>query len=275
MNNLFSNNSFVVARHSFIILIALSLLITGCSKEPETTTSNLTATVIDNATGKPLANCIVSLKDEMTQTDQNGLFTIKDLQAGNYQINVTKLDSEILYEEHQAAITINNNQDSKVNIKLKRMTQMNTQSFWDSNRSNSGSFEVKSSNRTGPNNNFALLYPSNLEQGPYPVITWGNGTGAIPEFYWGLLKNLASHGFIVIASRSTNTGSGAEMIEGVNWLLEENNNPTSKFHATIDSNNISAAGHSQGGGGALNAGANSKIKTTILIEPGLFGGSTR
>src|SRR6266540_1257504 len=46
----------------------------------------------------------------------------------------------------------------------------------------------------------------------HPVIVWGNGTGATPQIYDGLLRHLASHGFVVAAANTTQSGSGQEML---------------------------------------------------------------
>src|SRR5665811_331154 len=48
---------------------------------------------------------------------------------------------------------------------------------------------------------FTLFRPTDLAQGGlcHPVVTWGNGTGAMPSIYRSLLNQLASHGFVVIA----------------------------------------------------------------------------
>ena len=56
---------------------------------------------------------------------------------------------------------------------------------------------------------FTLYYPTNLGAGGvrHPIVTWGNGTNAVPSQYSGLLNQLASWGFVVIASNSTATGS--------------------------------------------------------------------
>ena len=67
---------------------------------------------------------------------------------------------------------------------------------------------------------YELYYPTDMLEGEHPIITWGNGTFAIPLVYKGLLDHLASYGFVVIASTSTMTGSGEEMLGGVDWLVD-------------------------------------------------------
>ena len=40
----------------------------------------------------------------------------------------------------------------------------------------------------------------------HPIILWGNGTGTTPPTYDGLLRHLASHGFVVAAANTTQRG---------------------------------------------------------------------
>jgi hypothetical protein len=137
------------------------------------------------------------------------------------------------------------------------------------NFSERGSFSTTMTSQDGPNGAFSLYYPEDLGRDglKHPIITWGNGTGAIPVFYGGLLDHWASHGFVVIASNSTMTGSGEEMLRGVDWLISESSSEGSLFFNKISVNAVGASGHSQGGGGTINAGHNPKVKCTAPIQP--------
>jgi hypothetical protein len=119
-------------------------------------------------------------------------------------------------------------------------------------------------------------YPTDL--GPagtkHAVIVWGNGTGASVSTYDTFLRHMASWGFVVAAANTTQSGSGVEMLDGARWLISQSANPASVFYGHIDAANIGASGHSQGGGGALVAGANALIKTTAPISPGPQGDET-
>jgi dienelactone hydrolase len=112
---------------------------------------------------------------------------------------------------------------------------------------------------------FTLFRPMDLRQGGlcHPVITWGNGTGSTPNLYRALLNHLASHGFVVIASNSTNVAQGdpAPMLAGVTWVLEQNADPTSVMYQRIDTTHIGATGHSQGGFATTTAGGDARITT--------------
>ena len=102
----------------------------------------------------------------------------------------------------------------------------------------------------------------------HPVILWGNGTGGSPLDYDGLLRHLASHGFVVVAANTPSAGSGTDMLAGATFLIDENGRPDSRFFQKIDVDDIGASGHSQGGQGAIAAGADPRVDTVIPIEPG-------
>jgi hypothetical protein len=114
---------------------------------------------------------------------------------------------------------------------------------------------------------YEIFYPAVMQDGAHPIITWGNGTLAIPLVYQGLLDHFASYGFVVIASTSSFTGSGQEMLGGVDWLIDENSREGSPFFAKIDIDKVGATGHSQGGGGTINAGTDPRVICTAPIQP--------
>ena len=87
----------------------------------------------------------------------------------------------------------------------------------------------------------------------HPVLAWGNGTGALPPDYDGLLHHLASWGFVVIDVYNRNVGSGAEILGSVQWLAQQNQTPGSPLAGRLDMARVGAAGHSQGATGVINA----------------------
>ncbi|MFJ9779845.1 acetylxylan esterase [Amycolatopsis sp. NPDC101161] len=118
-----------------------------------------------------------------------------------------------------------------------------------------------------------LYYPADITTSTarHPVLIWGNGTGATVEQYEVLFTHLASWGYVVAAANTGQSGSGQEMLDGARYLIAENTRPGSAFRDRIDTTAIAAAGHSQGGGGAIAAGADALVKTTIPIMPGPQG----
>lgn len=101
--------------------------------------------------------------------------------------------------------------------------------------------------------------PRNLEGG-HGVILWGNGTGASPRTYSGLLRHWASWGFVVVAANTSSAGSGRDMLGCLGWLER------STLSAFVDFSKVAASGHSQGGGGAIMAGVDERVATTAPIQ---------
>ncbi len=97
-------------------------------------------------------------------------------------------------------------------------------------------------------------------QSNHAVILWGNGTGATPTSYSGLLSHWASWGFIVVAANTTNAGTGRDMLRCLDWL--EN----SSLSSSADLTKVGTSGHSQGGGGAIMAGVDPRISASAPIE---------
>lgn len=101
-----------------------------------------------------------------------------------------------------------------------------------------------------------------------PVVLWGNGTFGIPGVYRGLLMHWASYGFIVAAANTTQAFTGLEMLAGLNALEAEHAKPGARFHGCVDLRNVCSSGHSQGGGGALNAALDRRVTSVLPIQPG-------
>jgi dienelactone hydrolase len=118
--------------------------------------------------------------------------------------------------------------------------------------------------------NHTYYFPSELGSRGctrHPVIVWGNGTWTTPVVYDQLLTHFASHGFVVAAANTSNAGSGVEMRQGLDNLTTFNNTSGNRFYQKLDLTQVGATGHSQGGGGALEAAKDSRIKTTAPMAP--------
>lgn len=118
-----------------------------------------------------------------------------------------------------------------------------------------------------------LFYPSDIATAnrQHPILIWGNGTGASVSQYAFALSHLASWGFVVAAANTGQSGDGVDMLAGADFLIAEDKRAGSPFYGKIDESKIGAAGHSQGGGGAIVVGADSRVDTTIPIMPGPQG----
>ena len=177
-----------------------------------------------------------------------------------------------------------------------------------------GPFQVASDKNVGPlagaipdpvygnmQQRFNVYRPSDLSQGGFchPIILWGNGHTDNPEpnppsclaanfcgDYRVLMNQLASQGFVVVASLSTivsqpdpATGMLPQLV-GLNWILQQNEDPTSPYYHRLDTTNIGAAGHSEGAGATSVIGSDPRITAIAtmagatampnLHEPALF-----
>lgn len=115
--------------------------------------------------------------------------------------------------------------------------------------------------------------PRDLGQGGvrHPLILWGNGTGAGPSTYGRLLSHWASHGFVVAAAETSNAGTGREMLACLDYLVRENDAPYGTYSGKLNTGRVGTSGHSQGGGGSIMAGQDTRVRTTAPIQPYTLG----
>ena len=126
---------------------------------------------------------------------------------------------------------------------------------------------------------FNVYRPRDLASGYcHPILVWANGHGDNPEqnpplcvvdsaankwcgTYPVLINQLASHGFVVVASLSSTTSRGDPLptIVGLNWLLEQAEVSTSPYYHHLDTAHIGALGHSEGGASTCKAAADPRI----------------
>jgi hypothetical protein len=116
---------------------------------------------------------------------------------------------------------------------------------------------------------YTVFYPGCMPEGQkFPLITWGNGTCAMPEGYGPLLRYVASFGYIVVAANSVQTGGGTQMVKAIDFMFAENKDSKSEFFGKIDEDKVGAMGHSQGGMGTVAAASDARIKSVILWSGG-------
>lgn len=94
-----------------------------------------------------------------------------------------------------------------------------------------------------------------------PIIIWGNGTGASPSTYISGLSHWASHGFVVSAANTSNAGTGTAMLACI----------SAGANVGGDASRVGASGHSQGGGGSIMTGRDSRVDTTAPMQPYTLG----
>ena len=116
---------------------------------------------------------------------------------------------------------------------------------------------------------FTVFYPGIMPEGEkFPLITWGNGTCAMPEGYGPLLRYVASFGYIIIAANNREVGSGLPMTLGIDFMFAENEKQGSEFFGHVDTDKVGAMGHSQGGGATIAAADDPRVKAVIIWNGG-------
>ena len=133
---------------------------------------------------------------------------------------------------------------------------------------------------------FNVYRPNNLAQTGYchPILIWANGYRDNPEQnppdcvvdsganrwcgqYSPLMNHLASHGFVVVAALSTATADGNPLptIAGLDWILEQSEDPSSPYYHHLDTANIGQLGHSYGGMSTCLSAAEPRYKALATI----------
>jgi hypothetical protein len=119
---------------------------------------------------------------------------------------------------------------------------------------------------------YTIFRPACMKDGEtYPVITWANGTCGLTHGYAPLLSGVASHGFVIIASNSTWTGTAPTnkvQLRALDYAAALNEDPDSVLYHKLDLDNIGAMGHSQGAGATATASSDPRIKSIILWNGG-------
>jgi hypothetical protein len=119
---------------------------------------------------------------------------------------------------------------------------------------------------------YTIFRPACMKEGEkYPVITWANGTCGFTHGYGPMLGNLASHGFVVIASNSTWTATAPTntvQLRALDYAEALNNDPASIYYQKLDLGKVGAMGHSQGSTATSVASSDSRIKALILWNGG-------
>ncbi|GMH45401.1 hypothetical protein BSKO_13358 [Bryopsis sp. KO-2023] len=120
--------------------------------------------------------------------------------------------------------------------------------------------------------------------GPFPLIAFSPGFSSKPDFHVRLLHFLASHGYIVIAQRSTHhLGMDLDRSKFLAWkddivtmlssLIEAGNDESSFLHNAIDTTRIGISGHSNGGAMSIPAAVDAienhgiNVKVVVPISP--------
>ncbi|MBR4267250.1 MAG: alpha/beta hydrolase [Bacteroidales bacterium] len=118
------------------------------------------------------------------------------------------------------------------------------------------------------------------KENPLPILVWGNGAcNNSPHEHVNFLNEIASHGYLVVATGFMPSDTGfykgpmsksSQQIESIDWAVKQNSDKNSYLYNKLDTNNIAAAGMSCGGLQTLFNCADSRLKTIMICNSGLF-----
>ena len=121
-----------------------------------------------------------------------------------------------------------------------------------------------------------------LGKNKLPIVAFGNGSCRNDgSAYFNLLAEVASHGFLVIATgpiggsatpvpRGTRASTPTQLTEAIDWAVAENARPSSKYRGRLDTKAVAVMGHSCGSMQALEVAGDPRIKTAVILNGGVF-----
>ena len=136
---------------------------------------------------------------------------------------------------------------------------------------NKNYMEVEYIKNTADNGGGVLCYPKRLSNDKkHGVILWGPGGGSNPNDYEGIIRRLASHGFVVVATSESPDGTGRG-IPALNWLEKKSTTQGDPLFGKLDMTKVGASGHSMGGLQSEKMLINDKrVITAVLNNSGAF-----
>lgn len=136
-----------------------------------------------------------------------------------------------------------------------------------------GPYAVTVDDSAGPGNDGWLVYPTDAGRNgvDHPVFVWGPGAGSDPADYEDMLRQWASHGFVVYSEVSSS--SGAYMVDALDWLEDRNTSPSSPLYGDLDTSEVAFGGHSRGSLGTFDVADEPRLETTVHVAGGSFDGN--
>jgi hypothetical protein len=132
----------------------------------------------------------------------------------------------------------------------------------------------------------AIYRPKDLaafgERRLLPIVAFANGgcrntSGEFRNF----LSDVASQGFLVVSigpagnsvvmgsEERTNTTAASQLLDGVSWMIGENDRAGSIFHHKVDVAKVAVMGQSCGAGQAIEVSSDPRVTTTIALNQGV------
>lgn len=140
-----------------------------------------------------------------------------------------------------------------------------------------------------------IYRPQRWPTSAVPLYVWGNGgCSANGLSHAAYLREIASQGYLVVAlgtpdggqpappppaatsaaegppQRSVDPTTPAQMLEAIDWATKENARKGSEFSNRIDLTRIAVGGHSCGGLQALAVSNDPRIRTTLVLDSGIY-----
>lgn len=137
---------------------------------------------------------------------------------------------------------------------------------------NKNYMQVEYKINTGFDGGGILAYPKNLSTTQkHGIVVWGPGGGTPPSSYEGIIRRLASHGFVVIALKES-PGDASQAKAAIDWLENKNNTANDLFYQKLDMSKVGCSGHSMGGLESEQALIqDSRVITAIMNNSGDLG----
>ncbi|MFD0854287.1 alpha/beta hydrolase [Actinomadura adrarensis] len=124
--------------------------------------------------------------------------------------------------------------------------------------------------------NHTIYSPVSIPSGvTLPIVAWGNGAcRADGTWFENILKEFASHGFLVIANGrpgGRGTTDSDMLVDAIDWAVRENTRLGSRFRGRIDTTKVAVMGQSCGGIEAYEVSAEDRrVTTTGIFNSGLM-----
>lgn len=242
-------------KKAIILFVSIVSLLTfvSCGKNETELTTTLNSGYVNNdiTTGY-----VENYDNTTTYFDNSSVTNIENniSTTVNSVVNTTALETEATALEKEEHTT------KPLTTEKKGLTPSNVES--------SGGIEKVT--YTTNDKTYIVYYTSELlgHDSKFPIISWANGTGCPPSLYDGLLREMASAGFIVIASDETMAADGTAQIAAIDFIIEESKNNVSALYKKVNTSRIGVMGHSQGGRSSVNAGAMDDRITCVLSLAG-------
>ena len=185
--------------------------------------------------------------------------------------NVAPASSETVAPASSETVVASSSSEAKVESSSSEEAKPDGIFLSDDTDENKNYMEVEYFRNSADNGGGVLCYPKRLsDTKKHGVVLWGPGGGTNPNDYEGIIRRLASHGFVVVATSESPDGTNRG-IPALNWLEKKNNTQGDPLYQKLDMTKVGASGHSMGGLQSEKMLINDKrVITAVLNNSGAF-----